>query len=110
MDNATGSPTGSPASGNAAVFLFYDRAIDDEVLDALTACCVEYYTRWHDVSGVGSTGPHLGDHVWPAMNNAMMSVVPAEGVETILARVRELQAEFPYTGLRAVVLPVLAMV
>lgn len=104
MDNPLGS------SDKVAVLLLYDRAIDEEVLDALTACCIEHYTRWHDVSGVGSTGPHLGDHVWPAMNNAMMSVVPAGQVESVLARVKELQAEFPFTGLRAVVLPVLAMV
>jgi hypothetical protein len=105
MDN----PAESPASEKVAVLLFYDRAIDEEVLDALTACCIEHYTRWHDVSGVGTTGPHLGDHVWPAMNNAMMSVVPAETAEAVLARVRELQGQFPYTGLRAIVLPVLAM-
>jgi hypothetical protein len=102
MDNAEGA--------KVAVLLFYDRAIDDEVIDALTACCIQHYSRWHDLSGVGSTGPHMGDHIWPAMNNAIMSVVPAEAAETVLARVRELQAEFPFTGLRAVVLPVLSMV
>lgn len=100
MDNPT----------NVAILLFYDRAIDDEVIDALTACCIQHYSRWHDLSGVGSTGPHMGDHIWPAMNNAIMSVVPAEAAEAVLSRVRELQAEFPFTGLRAVVLPVLSMV
>jgi hypothetical protein len=110
MDNPAGPPPASPAGEKVAVLLFYDRAIDEEVLEALTGCRVEHYTRWHDVSGVGTTGPHLGDHIWPAMNNAMMSVLPAEGAEAVLARVRELQAEFPYTGLRAILLPVLAMV
>jgi hypothetical protein len=93
-----------------AVLLFYDRAIDEEVLDVLTSCCIDNYTRWQDVSGVGSTGPHLGDHVWPAMNNVMMTVVPEDRKVEILERVRRLQEDFPFTGLRAVVLPVLDMV
>jgi hypothetical protein len=93
-----------------AVFIFYDRAIDEEVLDVLTSCCIETYTRWHNVSGVGSTGPHLGDHVWPALNNVMMTVVPEERKTEILERVRRLQEDFPFTGLRAVALPVLEMV
>lgn len=93
-----------------AVFIFYDRAIDEEVMDVLTSCCVENYTRWHDVSGMGTTGPHLGDHVWPALNNVMMAVVDSERKPEILERVRRLQGDFPFTGLRAVVLPVLDMV
>jgi hypothetical protein len=93
-----------------AVWLFYDRAIDEEVLEVLTSCRVEQYTRWHDVSGVGSTGPHLGDHVWPALNNVTMAVVPAARSAEILDGVRRLQEDFPFTGLRAVVLPVLEMV
>jgi hypothetical protein len=93
-----------------AVLIFYDRAIDEEVLDVLTSCCIEHYTRLHDASGVGSTGPHLGDHVWPALNNVMMAVVSEERKSEILDRVRRLQEDFPYTGLRAMVLPVLDMV
>jgi hypothetical protein len=93
-----------------AVLIFYDRAIDEEVLEILTSCCIEHYTRWHDVSGVGSTGAHLGDHVWPAMNNVMITVVQQERTSEILERVRRLQEDFPFTGLRAVVLPVLDMV
>jgi hypothetical protein len=93
-----------------AVLIFYDRAMDEEVMEVLTSCCVEHYTRWHDVSGVGTTGPHLGDHVWPALNNVMMAVVTEERKGDILERVQELQEEFPFTGLRAVVLPVLDMV
>jgi hypothetical protein len=93
-----------------AVLIFYDRAMDEEVMEVLTSCSVEHYTRWHDVSGVGTTGPHLGDHVWPALNNVMMAVVTEERKGDILERVQKLQEEFPFTGLRAVVLPVLDMV
>jgi hypothetical protein len=93
-----------------AVYLIYDRAIDEEVLDALAACHLERYTRWHDASGVGANGPHLGDAVWPALNNVLLAVVPAEQQGEILERVRALQNEFPYVGLRAFVVPVLEMI
>ena len=93
-----------------AVFVIYDRALDNEVLASLAECSLERFTRWHDVSGVGSTGPHLGDNVWPAMNNVLM-VVAEEGKRgALLERIRALQEEFPFTGLRAFVVPVLDMV
>jgi hypothetical protein len=98
------------ASDRAAVYVIYDRSIDEEVLDTLTECCIERYTRWHDVSGVGANGPHLGDHVWPALNNVMMAVISTQDVDHIMAEIRKLQERFPFTGLRAVVVPVLAMV
>jgi hypothetical protein len=93
-----------------SLFIIYDRAIDEEILGALTDCCIERYTRWHDASGVGESGPHLGDHIWPALNNVMMTVVEAEKKDEILGKIRALQEEFPFVGLRAVVLPVLDMV
>jgi len=89
------------------IFVIYDRAVDEEVREALTACCVEHFTRWHDVSGVGSTGPHLGDHTWPALNNVMMAVVEEEKKEQIFQRIQELQERFPFVGLRALAVPVL---
>ena len=67
-----------------SVFIIYDRAIDEEILDTLSGCCIEKYTRWHDASGVGESGPHLGDHIWPALNNVMMAVVEAEKHEIAL--------------------------
>jgi hypothetical protein len=92
------------------VFIIYDRAIDEEILGALSACCIDKYTRWHDASGVGESGPHLGDHIWPALNNVIMTVVESEKKYEILGKIKALQEEFPFVGLRAVVLPVLDMI
>jgi hypothetical protein len=93
-----------------AVFVMYDRAIDEEVLAALAGCGLERFTRWHDATGVGATGPHLGDNVWPALNNVLLVVAEAEKKDEILRRIRSLQEQFPFTGLRAVVVPALDMV
>jgi len=93
-----------------ALFVMYDRAIDEEVLGALAECSVERFTRWHNATGVGASGPHLGDNVWPALNNVLLVVAEAEKKDEILRHIRALQEEFPFTGLRAVVVPVLDMV
>jgi hypothetical protein len=93
-----------------AVFVIYDRAIDEEVLAALGECGVKTYTRWHNATGVGSTGPHQGDHVWPALNNVLMAVTDLENQSRILDRFRVLREDFPYIGLRALAVPVLEMI
>jgi hypothetical protein len=93
-----------------AVFVIYDRAIDVEVLGALGECGIQSYTRWHNATGVGSTGPHQGDTVWPALNNVLMVVIGAQDQGRIMERLRALREDFPYTGLRAVAVPVLDMV
>lgn len=90
-----------------AVFVIYDRAIDEEVLAALGRCGVQSYTRWHNASGVGSTGPHQGDNVWPALNNVLLAVVDSPHQARIMDCLRALREEFPYTGLRAFAVPVL---
>jgi hypothetical protein len=92
------------------VFVIYDRAIDEEVLSALGECGINTYTRWHNATGVGSTGPHQGDHVWPAMNNVLMAVIEAASQDRVMDRLRALREEFPFIGLRALVVPVLDMV
>lgn len=93
-----------------AVFVIYDRAIDEEVLAALQECGIQSYTRWHNASGVGSTGPHQGDQVWPALNNVLMAVTGAQDQDRILQRLRALREDFPFTGLRALAVPVLDMI
>ncbi len=93
-----------------AVFVIYDRAIDEEVLNALGECGVQTYTRWHNATGVGSTGPHQGDTVWPALNNVLMAVIEPESQGKILERLSALREDYPYTGLRALAVPVLEMI
>jgi hypothetical protein len=93
-----------------AVFVVYDRSIDEEVLSALQECGIASYTRWHNASGAGSTGPHQGDNVWPALNNVLLTLADGQEQGRIMARLRALREDFPYTGLRAFAVPVLEMI
>jgi meiotically up-regulated gene 157 (Mug157) protein len=89
------------------VFVIHDRAIDEEIEDLLSALNLPYYTKWKDVVGVGEKDPHLGDHVWPGLNNVTMVVCEEEKKRKILRSVEALQATFPSVGLRAFVVPLL---
>jgi len=89
------------------VFIVHDRAIDEELGDILDRLNIPYYTKWKDVVGIGRHDPHLGDHVWPGLNNVLMVVIDKEKQEKLLNMVKSLQTSFASVGLRAFVVPVL---
>ncbi len=92
------------------VYIIHDRAIDEEVMDIFKNLGLNNYTKWRDIVGSGENGPHMGDHIWPTLNNVTMTVIEENMKERILERVKALQADFPFVGLRAMVVPVLEMI
>ena len=60
-----------------AVLIIYNVAIHDEVMEALGSVdAADRFTRIERVTGRGvSSGPHMGTHVWPAYNTAVLMVV-----------------------------------
>ena len=89
------------------VFIIYNRAIDEEMKDQMDSLDIKYYTRWTDVTGVGTKGPNFGDHVWPGLNNVLMIVIDEELREDISSAIKNLREKFPAVGLKAFVLPVI---
>ena len=87
------------------IFIAYDQAYNLEIADAMQEIGVRGFTMWQDIAGRGSeTGePHLGNHAWPTMNNAILTFVPDDKVDAILAMVRAKDEETPALGLRAFV-------
>jgi hypothetical protein len=97
-------------NGELMVYVVYDRAIDEEVIDLFEGLDIQNYTKWKDSLGVGRHDPHLGNEVWPGLNNVVMAVMEEEKKQKLLNLIRALQASFPSVGLRAFVVPVLDMV
>ena len=87
------------------IFIAYDQAYNMEIADAMEEIGVRGFTMWQDIAGRGTeTGePHLGNHAWPTMNNAILTFVPDDKVDDILAMVRAKDEETPALGLRAFV-------
>ena len=86
-----------------AVFISYNQAFKDEILDIMLKAGVEGYTNWEEVTGRRSRGgePHLGDHAWPTLNSAMIAMVEDNIAENFMKRLKMLDENNPLMGLRA---------
>lgn len=88
-----------------AIFVSYNQAYYYELVEILEKNEVRGFTMWEDIQGRGSVDgePHFGSHGWPTMNNALISMVPDEKVDPILADIAAKDAQSPELGLRAFV-------
>ena len=88
-----------------AIFIAFNQAYNMEIADILEEFGCRGMTMWKDVCGRGtSTGePHLGNHAWPTMNNAILAMVPADKVDAILDALKAKDEDTPALGLRAYV-------
>ena len=87
------------------VFITYDQAHHEGVVEALSSSLCRGYTYLPEVGGRGTkTGePHLGSHAWPAMNNAILTICDDDRVQPLLDRLHQLDLDNPLLGLRAFV-------
>ena len=87
------------------IFIAYDQAYNMDIADAIEKLGVRGFTMWQDIAGRGSqTGePHLGNHAWPTMNNALLTFVEDDKVDAILKAIRDFDEDSPALGLRAFV-------
>ena len=87
------------------IFIAYDQAYNMDIVDAIEVLGCRGFTMWQDIAGRGGASgePHLGNHAWPTMNNAVLTFVPDEKVDDILAKLKEMDEETPDLGIRAFV-------
>lgn len=88
-----------------AVFIAFDQAHYDKIIDILTRNNCRGFTSFGEVQGRGShTGePHYGSHAWPSLASAILAMTEDDKVDTLLAKLKELDADRPLLGLRAFV-------
>ncbi len=88
-----------------AMFIAYNQAYNEEIVEMLAGMGQRGFTRWEDIEGKGSFNgiPRYGSHAWPEMNHALLTIVKDEAVEPILAALRQKDEAAPELGLRAFV-------
>lgn len=88
-----------------AIFITYNQAFNEEILDILEKNHQRGFTRWTDVQGKGGFNgiPHMGSHGWPEMNHAVITVVKDEKVEAVISDLKKADEASPDLGLRAFV-------
>ncbi len=89
------------------VMVVYNEAVDNEVMDILTNCCVKNYTKVIGVFGRGtSSGTHLGTDIWPGRNNILYVACEEAAGKQILVLIRQLRKSLGAEGVKAFLLPV----
>jgi len=89
------------------VIICYNVAIGEEVLEVLKEIGISSYTRFKEVQGVGKlSGPHLGNHIWPAVNSVLMVALEEDKKDKLIKRIKELRKKLGKEGVKAFVLPV----
>lgn len=84
------------------VFIAYNVAINEEVMEAVEAAGLKAYTRWEEVTGVGEhSGPHLNTHVWPAKNSALAVVAEDDKAAVLMGQIRRLRETMGKEGVKA---------
>lgn len=88
-----------------AIFISYNQAYSEEVVEVLEANRQRGYTRWTDVQGKGGFNgiPHMGSHAWPEQNHAILTFVKDDKVQPILDALKAKDEATPDLGLRAFV-------
>lgn len=88
-----------------AVFITFDQAHRDNIIDILDKNNCRGFTSWELVNGRGSHNgePHYGSHAWPSMASAIITIVDDDKVKPLLDRLHALDIDRPKLGLRAFV-------
>jgi nitrogen regulatory protein PII len=94
-----------------AIMIIYNQAHTEKVEYLLDKLGIKGYSLWENVQGRGtSTGvPHLGTHAWPEINKSVLTIVDDELVDTVLSKVKKIDAVNEEVGIRAFVWDILKM-
>jgi nitrogen regulatory protein PII len=95
-----------------AIMVIYNQAHSEKVEYLFDKLGINGYSLWENVQGRGtSTGvPHLGTHAWPEINKCIMTVVEDDIVDTVLDKVKRIDAINEEVGIRAFVWDILKAV
>ncbi|HOP59490.1 MAG TPA: hypothetical protein PLR52_08750 [Bacteroidales bacterium] len=95
-----------------AIMIIFNQAHTERVEYLLDRLEIRGYTLWENVQGRGSiTGvPHLSTHTWPEINKSLLTVVDDDIADTVLEKVKRIDAISEEVGIRAFVWDILKTV
>ena len=88
-----------------AIFIAYNQAYNEEIVEILEKHRQRGFTRWEDIQGKGSFNgiPRFGSHAWPEQVHAILTVTEDGKVQPILDDLKTKDEASPDLGLRAFV-------
>ena len=83
-----------------------NHSVEENILEALKREGIgKYYTKYPTIFGVGSSGPRMGDAVWPEENFALVIWCEEKEARAIQAAVEGVKNQFPGEGIKVFGLP-----
>ena len=83
------------------VEIIANRSVEENILEALKDGGVgKYYTKYPTIFGVGTSGPRMGDSIWPEENFGIViwcEEEEARGIERAIASVKK---QYPDEGIK----------
>ena len=83
------------------VEIIANHSVEENILEAMkTEGVGKYYTKYPSIFGVGSSGPRMGDAVWPEENFAMVIWCDEDEARKIQSAVERVKEQFPGEGIK----------
>ena len=83
-----------------------NQSVEENIIDALKDHGVgKYYTLYPNVHGIGNSGPHMGDAVWPEENFAIVIWCEKEEARKIYQAVAGVKEKYPDEGIKVFGVP-----
>jgi hypothetical protein len=78
-----------------------NHSVEENILEALKKeGAGKYYTKYPEIFGVGSSGPRMGDAVWPEENFALVIWCEENEARAIQRAVQGVKKVFPDEGIK----------
>jgi hypothetical protein len=78
-----------------------NRSVEDNLLEAFREEGVgKFYTKYPSVLGIGSTGPRMGDAIWPEENFALVIWCEEAELKGLERAVGAVKKQFPDEGIK----------
>jgi hypothetical protein len=83
-----------------------NHSVEENILEAFKYEGVgKYYTKYPSIFGVGSSGPRMGDAIWPEENFALVIWCEEEEARLIERAVATVKKQYPDEGIKVFGIP-----
>jgi len=78
-----------------------NHSVEENILEAFKKEGIgKYYTKYPSIFGVGTSGPRMGDAIWPEENFAMIIWCEKDEAQKIRRVVKEVKKHYPDEGIK----------
>ena len=83
-----------------------NHSVEENILEALKKEGIgKYYTKYPSILGNGSSGPRMGDAIWPEENFALIFWCDEKEAQGINQAVMDVKKHYPDEGIKVFGLP-----